>query len=68
LSSCPNRAIVVEDAISGVEAGSNGHFGLVVGVARKGNTEELRRHGAHIVVNDPGELISFIVEDHNAAS
>jgi len=64
----PNRAIVIEDAISGVEAGANGHFGLVVGVARKGNAEELRRHGANIVVNDPGELISFIVEDHNAAS
>jgi beta-phosphoglucomutase family hydrolase len=64
----PDRAIVVEDALSGVEAGSNGHFGLVVGVARKGNTEELRRHGAHIVVNDLGELVSFIVEDHNAAS
>jgi HAD superfamily hydrolase (TIGR01509 family) len=52
----PARAIVVEDAISGVEAGSNGNFGLVIGVARKGNAEELRQHGAHLVVNDLGEL------------
>jgi len=52
----PARAIVIEDAISGVEAGSNGKFGLVVGVARKGNAEELRRHGAHLVVNDLDEL------------
>jgi len=53
----PRRAVVIEDAISGVQAGSNGHFGLVIGVARKGNAEELTRHGAHLVVNDLGELI-----------
>ena len=52
----PSRAVVIEDALSGVEAGSAGNFGLVIGVARKGNAEELRRHGAHLVVNDLGEL------------
>jgi beta-phosphoglucomutase family hydrolase len=52
----PRRAIVIEDAISGVEAGFAGNFGLVIGVARKGNAEELRHHGAHLVVNDLGEL------------
>jgi beta-phosphoglucomutase family hydrolase len=52
----PSRAVVIEDAISGVEAGRNGKFGLVVGVARKGNSDELRRHGADLVVNDLGEL------------
>jgi beta-phosphoglucomutase family hydrolase len=52
----PSRAVVIEDALSGVEAGSAGSFGLVIGVARKGNAEELRRHGAHLVVNDLGEL------------
>ena len=54
----PTRAVVIEDALSGVEAGSAGGFGLVIGVARKGNAEELRRHGAHLVVNDLGELVS----------
>lgn len=53
----PARAVVIEDAISGVEAGSKGKFGLVVGVARNNNAEELRRHGAHIVVSDLGELV-----------
>jgi beta-phosphoglucomutase family hydrolase len=53
----PTRAVVVEDALSGVEAGRNGNFGLVIGVARKGNAEELRHHGAHLVVNDLGELV-----------
>jgi beta-phosphoglucomutase family hydrolase len=53
----PTRAVVIEDAISGVQAGVSGNFGLVIGVARKGNAEELRRHGAHLVVNDLGELV-----------
>src|SRR6516162_3184019 len=53
----PARAVVIEDALSGVEAGSNGKFGLVIGVARKGNADELRRHGAHLAVNDLGELV-----------
>jgi len=53
----PTRAVVIEDAISGVQAGSNGHFGLVIGVARKGNGDELRHHGADLVVNDLSELV-----------
>jgi beta-phosphoglucomutase family hydrolase len=53
----PIRTVVIEDAISGVEAGANGKFGLVIGVARKGNAEELKRHGAHLVVDDLGELV-----------
>jgi beta-phosphoglucomutase family hydrolase len=53
----PARAVVIEDAISGVQAGANGNFGLVIGVARKGNAEELRRSGAHLVVRDLSELI-----------
>jgi beta-phosphoglucomutase family hydrolase len=52
----PHRAVVVEDAISGVQAGRAGGFGLVVGVDRKGQAEDLRNNGAHIVVSDPGEL------------
>jgi beta-phosphoglucomutase-like phosphatase (HAD superfamily) len=53
----PTRTVVVEDAISGVQAGSAGNFGLVVAVARKGNAEELKQHGAHLVVSDLGELV-----------
>src|SRR6516165_10282411 len=53
----PTRAVVVEDAISGVQAGVKGKFGLVIGIARKGNTEELKHHGAHLVVDDLAELV-----------
>ena len=52
----PSRSVVIEDAIAGVEAGARGKFGLVIGVARKGNPEELARRGAHLVVNDLSEL------------
>jgi beta-phosphoglucomutase family hydrolase len=53
----PTRAVVIEDAISGVQAGCNGNFGLVIGVARKANTEELQRQGANLVVKDLAELV-----------
>jgi beta-phosphoglucomutase-like phosphatase (HAD superfamily) len=53
----PKRTVVIEDAISGVQAGSNGNFGLVIGVARKNNAQELKRHGADLVVRDLDELI-----------
>jgi len=53
------RAVVVEDAISGVEAGHAGSFGLVIGVDREGGGHgaALRAHGAHFVVRDLGELL-----------
>jgi len=50
------QAIVVEDAISGVEAGRNGSFGLVIGVARADNERALSAAGADLVVADLGEL------------
>ncbi|GAB6193862.1 HAD family hydrolase [Desulfocastanea catecholica] len=53
----PDRAVVVEDAISGVQAGRRGNFGLVVGVARKGDAEILRENGADVVVTDLRDLI-----------
>jgi beta-phosphoglucomutase family hydrolase len=53
----PARAVVIEDAISGVQAGSSGNFGLVIGIARKGNADELQHHGAHLVVTDLNELV-----------
>ena len=58
LSVAPTRAVVVEDALSGVQAGRNGGFGLVIGVARHDNADELAAHGADIVVSDLGELLS----------
>jgi beta-phosphoglucomutase family hydrolase len=50
------RSVVVEDALSGVQAGRAGNFGLVIGVDREGHGAELLRHGADVVVSDLGEL------------
>ena len=46
------RAVVLEDAISGVQAGRAGGFGLVVGVDRGGAAEALAANGADVVVSD----------------
>jgi beta-phosphoglucomutase-like phosphatase (HAD superfamily) len=64
----PNgQAIIIEDAVSGVQAGAKGGFALVIGIAREGNEPELRENGADIVVRDLSETnleqISQLVQD-----
>jgi alpha,alpha-trehalase len=56
LGAAPGRTVVVEDAQAGVEAGRRGGFGLVIGVDRTGQAEELRAHGADVVVRDLVEV------------
>ncbi len=51
------QAVVVEDALAGVQAGRSGGFGLVIGVLREGEAEGLRQAGAHLVVDDLGLLV-----------
>jgi len=51
----PHNAIVVEDATSGVAAGKAGNFGLVLGLAREENKNELLINGADIVLEDISE-------------
>lgn len=53
----PQRAVVVEDALSGVQAGRRGDFGLVIGVDRHGDADALRDNGADIVVADLAEML-----------
>lgn len=50
------KSIVVEDAVSGVQAGKKGNFGLTIGIARENNSEELKKAGADIVVTDLEEI------------
>ncbi|MBN1279672.1 MAG: beta-phosphoglucomutase family hydrolase, partial [Chlorobiaceae bacterium] len=52
----PHECVVVEDAISGVQAGSRGNFGLVLGIAREIEGSKLKEEGADIVVKDLGEI------------
>ena len=56
LGAKPQASAVVEDAVSGVQAGRAGHFGLVIGVSRGSEPQLLQRYGADIVVSDLGDL------------
>ena len=68
LGVAPEHAAVFEDALSGVQAGRAGGFGYVVGVDRTGGAgvspdgpdqaEQLRAHGADVVVTDLAELLA----------
>ena len=51
------RAVVFEDALSGVAAGHAGDFGLVIGVDRGAGVAALTRAGADVVVGDLAELL-----------
>lgn len=53
----PAKAIVIEDALAGVQAGQAGGFSLVIGVNRENQADALRQHGADIVVADLAELL-----------
>ena len=53
----PERAVVFEDAVSGVAAGHAGGFGLVVGVDRGVGADALTDAGADRVVEDLAELV-----------
>jgi alpha,alpha-trehalase len=58
LDTPPAGAVVFEDAISGVQAGLAGGFGLVVGVDRRGEAEVLLTHGADVVSSDLREFVA----------
>ncbi|WP_066517512.1 HAD family hydrolase [Curtobacterium ammoniigenes] len=62
-----DESVVIEDATSGVEAGRNGRFGLVVGVDRGVGAAALTEHGADVVVTDLDQLISGLRGGSDAA-
>lgn len=57
LSVSPDKGVVFEDALAGVAAGHAGGFGLVVGVDRADQADDLRSNGADVVVEDLAELL-----------
>lgn len=52
------RSVVVEDAVSGVQAGAAGDFGLVLGVDRGVGESALLAAGADVVVSDLKEAVA----------
>ena len=63
----PTRAVVVEDAIAGVEAGRAGRFGCVIGVDNGGRSQALREAGADVVVTSLAQ-VKLAVEPPSAWS
>jgi beta-phosphoglucomutase family hydrolase len=57
LEAGPESAAVFEDALAGVAAGRAGGFVCVVGVDRVGHAEDLREHGAGVVLGDLADLL-----------
>lgn len=57
LGSPPERAVIFEDSVAGVQAGRRGGFGRVVGVDRVGDGSALLAAGAHAVVSDLGYVV-----------
>ncbi|OLR92784.1 HAD family hydrolase [Actinokineospora bangkokensis] len=57
LGVAPEHAAVFEDALAGVQAGRAGGFAYVVGVNRAEQADELRAHGADVVVDELDELL-----------
>jgi beta-phosphoglucomutase family hydrolase len=58
LDVAPARAVVLEDAVAGVQAGRAGGFGLVVGVDRVGHAADLLANGADVAVDDLAPLLA----------
>ncbi|MDP2920821.1 MAG: HAD hydrolase-like protein, partial [Candidatus Omnitrophota bacterium] len=58
----PEETIVIGDGVTDVMAGKKGGFGMVVGIDRGGNREELRKVDADIIVSDSSEIIKEPIE------
>ncbi|MCF7870721.1 MAG: trehalose-phosphatase [Candidatus Omnitrophica bacterium] len=59
----PLESVIIEDAVSGVQAGRNGSFGLVLGVARRDNEKELAKQGADIVISNFANIDLGLIDD-----
>lgn len=57
LGETADTSAVLEDAISGVQAGKAGNFAFVIGVDRVGQREAMLENGADIVLTDLEELV-----------
>ena len=58
----PKECVVFEDAVAGVQSAKAGKFGLVIGLARLNDADQLREAKADIVVEDIKNLTSEQME------
>lgn len=57
LGVAPEDCAVVEDAVSGVQAGAAGNFGMIIGVDRGAGADVLAQNGATVVVDDLDQFV-----------
>jgi beta-phosphoglucomutase family hydrolase len=57
LGAAVQESAIFEDALAGVQAGRAGGFGLVVGIDRAGQRDQLQANGADVVVSELTELL-----------
>lgn len=68
LGASPERTLVVEDSLAGVEAARRGGFALVLGVDRTGHPGDLLARGADLVVADLAAVSTSIPEPNDVAA
>lgn len=56
LGIAPESCVLFDDSVPGLQAGSKGNFGLVIGVNRRENRKLLSENGADLVIDDFDEL------------
>jgi len=56
LETQPENAVIVEDALAGIQAGKAGNFGFLIGIARNIDADSLYDAGADLVVQTLGDL------------
>ncbi len=59
LGVAPELCVLFDDSVPGLQAGSKGNFGLVIGVNRRDNRKLLSENGADMVIDDFDELDLF---------
>jgi shikimate dehydrogenase len=64
VGAAPSRAVVVEDAIAGVEAGRAGRFECVIGVDRRGQAQALRDANPALAVNDAAQMCQLLSAEY----
>ena len=63
----PSECLVFEDALSGVQAGNEGDFGLVIGITTTNTASELIKNGADLAVENFDTLSSVVWQPRHQA-
>ncbi len=63
LNSRPDRSVIAEDAVSGVQAARQANVALIIGVARKDNQSILKQEGSDVVIDGFDHVTVSVIDD-----